>query len=263
MLTSLAKHRWLILELVRRDIHSRYRGSALGLAWPLIQPLLMLAVFTFIFSEVFKARWPGAQAVTNLDAAMAIFTGMIVHGFLADCLTQGPTLVTSNPDFVKRSVFPVEVLAWAALGTNLFHTSLCLAVLVAFLALSSVGIHATIVLLPLVLAPLAVFGVGLMWLLAALGAYLRDFAQATAFLSSLLLFTSPVFYPLESLPEGFRAVVAANPLTFFIEEARKVVLWGEAPSWGGLVISMAVATAFALWASRWFESVRTGFDDVL
>lgn len=263
MLKSLTTHRWLIWELTRRDVQSRYRGSILGMAWPLIQPLLLLLVYTFVFSEVFKARWPGVNAGSNLDAAVAIFTGMIVHGLLAECLTRGPTLVTSNPDFVKRSVFPVGILAWMALGTALFQAAICLLVLLAFLAFSSIGLHWTALCLPLVLAPLALFCLGLLWLLAALGAYVRDVGQVSSFFASLLLFASPVFFPLDSLPEPFRTVVAANPLTFFIEESRKVLLWGQPPSWAGLAIALAAGLAFAWWASRWFESVRGGFDDVL
>jgi lipopolysaccharide transport system permease protein len=263
VLKSLAANRWLILELTRRDIQSRYRGSVLGMAWPLIQPLLMLLVYTFIFSEVFKARWPGGNTGSNLDAAVAIFTGMIVHGLLAECLTKGPTLVTSNPEFVKKSVFPVGVLAWVALGSAAFQAVVCLLVLAVFLAASSIGLHLTAIYIPLVLAPLALFALGSLWVLAALGAYIRDIGQISTFLASLLLFTSPVFFPLNSLPEAFRAAVAANPLTFFIEESRKVLLWGQAPSWVALAVYLVVGMAFALWAHRWFESVRGGFDDVL
>lgn len=263
MLKALSTHRWLVWELTRRDIQSRYRGSVLGMAWPLIQPLLMLLVYTFIFAEVFKARWPGSGTGSNLDAAVAIFTGMIVHGFLAESLTRGPTLVTSNPDFVKRSVFPVGILAWVALGSAAFQAAVCLVVLAAFLAVSSVGLHWTALYLPLVLAPLVLFALATLWVLAALGAYIRDVGQVSTFVASLLLFTSPVFFPLASLPERFRAVVAANPLTFFIEESRKVLLWGEAPSWPGLALYLAAGLAIALWAHRWFESVRAGFDDVL
>ena len=263
MLKALVAHRWLVWELTRQDVQARYRGSVLGMAWPLLQPLLMLLVYTFIFSAVFKARWPGAATGSNLDAAVAIFTGMIVHGFLSESLTRGPTLITSNPDFVKRSVFPVGILSWVALGTATFQAAVCLLVLAAFLAASSIGLQWTILYLPLVMAPLALFALGILWLLAALGAYAKDVGQVSSFLSSLLLFTSPVFFPLASLPEGFREVVAANPLTFFIEESRKVVLWGEAPSWLALSLYLVAGLAFAVWASRWFESVRGGFDDVL
>lgn len=264
MPSPLFGHRHLLAELTRRDIQSRYRSSLLGMAWPVLQPLLMLSVYTLIFSEVFKARWPGVQETgSRFDVAIVIFTGMIVHAFVAECATRGPTLITSNPNYVKKVIFPLEILPWVTLGSALFQALVCFAILFAFILASTAALPWTVLFVPLVLAPLALGCLGLMWLLAAAGAYVRDIEQAMAFVVTLLLFLSPVFYPLSVLPEGFRAIVAANPLTFFIEQVRLVALWGQPPSWAGLAAATALGAALAVWARGWFERARGGFGDVV
>ena len=260
---SLLSHRNLILELTRRDIEARYRASMLGLAWTFLQPLLMLTVFTLVFAEIFQARWPGVEAGGRLDVAVVIFTGMIIHGFVAECLTRAPTLITGNPNYVKKVIFPLEVLPFVAMGSAALQALACFLILAVFILFSAASLSWTALLLPLVLLPLALLCLGLMWLLAAAGAYLRDVDQAMSFIVTLLLFLSPILYPLSALPEGLQAVVAANPLTFFIEEARAVLLWGRPPFWAGLAVATVAAALFALWARRWFERAKGGFADVI
>jgi lipopolysaccharide transport system permease protein len=263
VIRSLLEHRHLVLELSRRDIESRYRGSLLGMAWPVLQPLLLLAVYTFVFTEVFKARWPGVGESARVDVAVMIFAGMIVHGFFAECIVRAPSLLTGNANYVKKVVFPLQILPWVALNAALFHAALCLAVLLAWVVLSGRGVPWTAVLLPLVAAPFVIFTIGCMWLLTALGAYLRDLGQLMTFVATLLMFASPVLYPVDSLPVNFRAAVGLNPLTFFIEATRATVLLGRGPPWGELALWCAGSFVFAWLALCWFESARGGFGDVV
>jgi len=263
VIQPLFEHRHLVLELSRRDVESRYRGSFLGMAWPVIQPLLMLAVYTFVFTEVFKARWPGAGESSRVEAAVMIFAGMIVHGFFAECIVRAPSLLTANVNYVKKVVFPLQILPWVALNAALFHAGLCLAVLLGWVLATGRGMPWTVVFLPLVAAPFVFLTIGCMWLLTALGAYLRDLGQLMTFLATLLLFTSPVLYPVDALSGPFRAVVVLNPLTFFIEATRGVLLLGQAPHWGALALWGAGSLVFAWLALRWFESARGGFGDVV
>ena len=158
---------------------------------------------------------------------------------------------------------PIDVLPLVALGSAALQAFVCFLILAVFMFFSAATLAWTALLLPLVLLPLALLCLGLMWVLAAAGAYLRDIDQAMSFIVTLLLFLSPVLYPLSALPEGLQAVVAANPLTFFIEEARAVLLWGRSPSWAGLAAATAAAALFALWARSWFERAKGGFADVI
>jgi lipopolysaccharide transport system permease protein len=264
VITPLITHRNLVYQLTLRDILARYRGSLLGVLWALLQPILMLLIYTFVFTQIFQARWMGTPgAATEAGFALVLFMGMIVHGFFAECLGRAPGLITENANYVKKVVFPLEILPWVALNAVLLHTLIYCMVFVIFLAVSGASVHVTVIALPLVFVPLILFTIGFMWLIAALGVFLRDVTYVVTFITSLLLFLSPVFYPLAIVPERFRGLIAANPLTFFIEQARDVSLWGKWPDWVLLGVWLAITALFAYLALRWFEHARKGFADVL
>jgi lipopolysaccharide transport system permease protein len=264
VISPLITHRNVVYELTLRDILARYRGSLLGILWALLQPILMLLIYTFVFTQIFQARWmstPGAAAETGF--ALVLFMGMIVHGFFAECVNRAPSLITENANYVKKVVFPLEILPWVALNSVFVHTLMYFVVFLAFLAMSGASVPVTIIALPLVFVPLILFTIGFMWLIAAVGVFLRDVTYVVTFLTSLLLFLSPVFYPLAIVPDRFRGLIAANPLTFFIEQARNVSLWGRWPDWLSLGIWLAATALFAYLSLRWFEHARKGFADVL
>jgi lipopolysaccharide transport system permease protein len=246
---------------VRRDIAGRYRGSAMGIVWSLVTPILMLAIYTFVFSVVFKARW----GVENDRVAFAInlFAGMIVHGLVAECLNRAPLLILQNVNYVKRVVFPLDLLCWMSLGSALFHALISLFVLAAFILLSNGYLHPTSLLVLPVWLPLLLMTLGISWFLAALGVYLRDISQLTGSLTTILLFLSPVFYPAASLPEPYRTVIYLNPLTFAIEQTRLVIIAGSAPDWSKLGLATVLATVVAILGYAWFEKARRGFADVV
>ncbi len=256
------RQRALVLRLIRRDVVGRYRGSMAGLAWSLLQPLAMLGVFTFVFGELLGMRW-GAATESRADFALVLFAGLILHGFFGECLTRAPMLVVGNPNFVKKVVFPLEILPWVTVGTALFHAAASVLAWVLIAALGGRAIPATFAYLPIVLAPLALFALGAAWFLAATSVYLRDVGQATGLLSSALLFLSPVFYSAASVPERYRALLELNPLTIPIEEARRVMLLGEAPDFARLAVHAAAGLAAALAGLWWFQRTRRGFADVL
>lgn len=261
-LTAAWRQRGLLRDLVVRDIAGRYRGSAMGVLWSLLTPLVMLAVYTFVFSVVFQARWGGAEA-GRATFAVNLFAGMIVHGLLSECLTRAPTLIVSNANYVKRVVFPLELLPWMSLGSALFHALVSLGVLLAFILLLTGGLPWTAPLVLLVWLPLLLLALGLSWLLASLGVFLRDIAQVMGSLTTVLLFLSPVFYPASALPESFRVWLYLNPLTFFIEQTRRVVIAGAAPDWPGLALALVAGMLAAMLGFAWFQKSRRGFADVL
>ncbi len=262
MVHSLLKNRQLIWQMTKRDVIGRYKGSALGLTWSFFNPLIMLAVYTFVFSVAFKARWQTGSD-SKSEFALALFIGMIVHGLLAECVNRAPSLILSNVNYVKKVVFPLEILPWVAMGATFFHTLVSLFVWGLFFVVVNQTFHWTAVFLPFIFAPLILFTMGLTWFLAALGVYLRDVGQITSVFTTVLLFMSPVFYPISNIPERFQVYLYANPLTFIIEQSRAVLMWGQLPHWGGLVICLIVSLFVAWLGFSLFQKTRRGFADVL
>lgn len=261
---NLWRNRSLILQLVQRDVIGRYNGSVFGLAWSFFNPLLLLTVYAFVFTVAFKAQWAGAgQAQGKGYFAIMLFVGMVVHGFFAECLTRAPGVIVGNANYVKKVVFPLELLPVVAVGSALFHTLISVSVLLVGVLALRQSLPATALLMPLVLLPLVLLAQGVTWLLAALGVYLRDIAHSTTLLATVLSFVSPVFYPTSALPEPYSRWIYLNPLTWIMETARAVLVQGSAPHWGQWVFATSAA-AGVCWLGYWsFQKSRPGFADVL
>jgi len=269
-LVALAKNLWrnrhLIVQMTKREVLRLYKGSIIGLAWAFFNPVFMLAVYTVIFSVVFKARWGSDRFdgdENKLQFAVVIFVGMIVLGLVSDALNRAPGLILSNVNYVKKVVFPIEILPVVAMGTAFFHSLISLSVLLAALVFFNGYLNWTVVFIPLILLPLLILSTGLSWILASLGVFLRDVGQVTGVITRMLLFLSPVFYQVTAVPEKFRPIIMANPLTFIIEQAREVLIWGHLPNWLGLGIYTLVATSVAWVGYAWFQKTRKRFADVL
>jgi lipopolysaccharide transport system permease protein len=252
----------LIWQFTRRDVQARYRGSLLGLGWSFLTPLLMLAVYTFVFRVIFKARW-GDAPNGDFEFALQVYAGLVVFMLFAEVVSRAPRLVLDQPNLVKKVVFPLEVLPWVAVLAGLFHLAVNLVALLGAAAIARGGLSPSVFALPLVLAPFVPLLLGLAWFLAALGVFVRDVGQITTLLVSLLMFLSPVFYPVKSLPEQWQPWLKANPLTPVMEQLRRVALDGRWPDWPQLLIELAIASAIAWAGARWFAATRKGFADVL
>jgi len=255
-------HRPLILQMTRREIVGRYRGSIMGLLWSLINPILMLGVYSLVFGKIFQARWGTAPGSAG-EFTLVLFAGMIVHGLLAECVNRAPGLIVGNVNYVKKVVFPLEILPWVQLGAALFHATISSLALLVFVILIQHSVNWTLVFVPVVLLPYLMFIMGCSWFLAATGVYLRDLGQITGFITTVLLFLSPVFYPVSALPENYRFLMLLNPLTFIIEQFRNVLIWGNAPDWTGLGLYLAFGVSVAWAGFFWFQKTRRGFADVL
>lgn len=260
---SLWRNRQLIVQMARREVVGRYKGSVMGLAWSFLNPVFMLAVYTFVFSVVFRARWGIGGEESKTQFALVLFVGLIVHGLFAEVLNRAPALILSNVNYVKKVVFPLEILPIISVGAALFHTLISLCVLLAAFTLFNGHLHWTVVFTPLVFLPLIILTLGLAWILASLGVFLRDVGQTIGLITTVMMFLAPVFYPITAIPEEFRPWIMVNPLTVMIEQAREVLIWGRLPDWTGLGIYTLVAT-FIAWAGyAWFQKTRKGFADVL
>ncbi len=261
---SLWRNRQLIVQMTRREVVGRYKGSAMGLVWSFLNPVFMLVVYTIVFSEIFKSRWGGVGADdSKTQFAVVLFVGMIVLGLFSELLNRAPGLILSNVNYVKKVIFPLEILPVVAVGAALFHSLVSLIVLLTAFLIFNGFLHWTLVFIPLVLLPLVILSLGLAWMLASLGVFIRDAGQTVGIITTVLMFLSPVFYPVTAVPERLRLFIMANPLTFIIEQAREVLIFGHLPSWLGLGIYTIVASVIAWLGYAWFQKTRKGFADVL
>lgn len=248
-------------ELIKRDITGRYSGSFFGLLWSFFNPLLMLAVYTLAFRELLGMRWPNMES--GADFSLMIFCGMIAHSLISECIMRAPTVVVSQSNLVKRVVFPVAILPCVMVVSALFNAVLSIMVLLIFVLISQHALHATVLYLPLIYAPFVVLLIGVSWLMASLGVFIRDVTQVAGVISAVLMFLSPVFYPASTLKEPFRQWIDFNPLTLVIEQTRRTVLFGQQPDWHAIGIYSVVAVAVLLFGYAWFQRTRDGFADVL
>jgi lipopolysaccharide transport system permease protein len=263
MILGAIRHKGLIFQMARREIQARYRGSILGMVWSLFTPLVMLSVYTFFFSVVFKARWGVEQSENHTEYALILFVGLIVHGLFSECFNRAPALIIGNVNFVKKIVFPLEILPWITLGNAIFHASISLGVLLMAQWIIHGFIPWTAVYLPMVIFPFLILLLGCMWFLAAMGVYLRDISQTTGIISTVLLFVSPVFYSLSILPATIQRMAMLNPLSLIITQMRGILLFNESPNFIALSLYSVLSMMFAWGGFFVFQKTRKGFADVI
>jgi len=262
MFACIWRNRDLIKTSARREVLGRYRGSFLGPLWSFFNPLFMLAVFTFVFSVIYQARWGGGSG-SKTEFALVLFAGLLVFNLFAECINRAPGLILSNINYVKKVVFPLEILPFVGLLSALFHTLISLAVwLIAYVFFFGIP-HLTVLYLPLVLLPFCLFLMGLSWALASLGVFLRDVSQFIGLLTTALMFLSPIFYPVTAFPEDYRYILYLNPLTIVVEQTRDVLFWGKTPDFFMMGIYWVVTLGIAWLGFAWFQKTRKGFADVL
>jgi lipopolysaccharide transport system permease protein len=263
LVASLTGNAQLAAQMVRREVVGRYRGSFMGMAWSFFNPILMLCIYTFVFTVVFKAKWGIDASGGRANFAILMFAGLIVYGVFAECVNRAPALILSNVNYVKKIVFPLEVLPWVAFGSALFHSLISTVVLLVAQLLVFHTIPWTVVIFPLILLPLAFITIGISWFLASLGVYLRDVSHVILVLTSVLLYVSPIFYPISAVPVKYRGIISLNPLTSLIEDARDTLIYGKIPDFGSWALMMAIGMIVLYIGFVWFQKTRKGFADVL
>jgi len=257
----IAGKRFVFFELVSREVAGRYSGSSLGILWSFVTPVLMLGVYTIAFRQILGMRWPDAD--NGADFSLMIFSGMIVHTLFAECLLRSPSVIIANSNLVKRVVFPLALLPCVVVASAVFNAVLSLIAMLIFIAISRGSIPWTVFFIPVLFIPYLVLLCGISWLLASLGVFFRDISQLMGTLSTILMFLSPVFYPISSLHEPYRSLVSYNPLTFVIEQLRDLLLHQHSLDWTGLAAYWVMATAILFMGYWWFQKTRDGFADVL
>lgn len=259
---SLRYYGWLSLQLARRDIEVRYRGTSLGWLWAFLAPLLMLGVYTLAFKYIFKVRWPGAGD-SSIDFALHLFAGLLIFQAMAECWGRSSRLIMEQPHLVKKVVFPLALLPWAPVANALFHAGISMMLLLVVATIWGVTPQWKWLLLPLILLPMALLFWGGSLLLGALGVFMRDLPQVVTLVVGLLQFLSPVFYPVSALPPLVQTIIGWNPLTVFIEQVRGLVFNGHQPSLLMWAQSLLVSCLMAMLGYALYRRVRAGFADVI
>lgn len=259
---TLVTNKNLIVSLSKRDIVSKYQGSFIGLIWSFINPVLMMVIYTFVFSVVFKTRW-GAGVDSKGEFALALFIGLIFFGLFSECINRAPTLIVNNVNYVKKIVFPVETLPLVSMLTSLFQMMMNLSVWLLFY-IAIVGLPTWHILwLPVIIAPFLMMVLGVSWFLSSISVYLKDIAQVVGVLTMILMYLSPIFYPISMLPDAFHVFMQLSPLTYVIEQARDCMMLGKNISWSSLGIYTLISFIVMLLGYGWFMFTRKGFADVI
>lgn len=263
LLGSFYKNKNLIYQLTKRDILARYKGSIGGVAWSVITPLLMLTLYTFVFSYVFKARWGEAPDLPREMYALVLYSGMLIHSLFSECINKSTAIMLHNNSYVKKVVFPLETLNWVTIFSALFQFLIGFALLLLGVIVFSGELGLALIFTPLLLFPFVLCLLGFCWIVAALGVYFRDVSHLASILTTVLMFASPIFYPVSMLPEKVQGIIYLNPLTYFIEEFRSIVLWNKLPELGAYFIALIIGFSVAIFGFSFFQKTRKGFADVL
>jgi len=258
-----SSHKQLLASMVVRDITARYKGSWGGLFWAVANPVLLMLVYYFVFSMIFEVRLPELYDGREAPFAGFIFAGLIVYFMFSEVLLRSSTLISDNTNYVKKVVFPLEIIPPVMVLGAAFNFLVSLVILTLFLLISGHALTPAILVLPLVLIPYLLFLMGLAWLIGALSVYVRDVGYVAGFIATAMMFLSPVFYALQSVPASFQSVMLLNPMTHFIEAFRYCVIGGMVPEGKILLILWTIAVIIFLLGYGFFQRVRHGFADIL
>lgn len=259
ILSDVCRHRYLLGQLIKRDVLLRYRGAMFGVLWIFLSPLLMLAIFAFVFGQIFQTRW--SQQSSDLPFWLLLYSGLITFNVFAETVSRAPTAVRNYPSFVKKIIFPVHILPIGPLGAALVHATFNFLILVA--ALAWVGsLHIQIVLFPLLLLPVLLLALGLSWFIAAWGVFIKDMTQIVPIFVQILMFLSPVFYPMSAVPEMLHLAYQFNPLGIVIESSRAIVT-GQTINWTAWVLSLGFCLLVSMLGYAFFQHSREEFADAL
>lgn len=253
----------LTYELTKRDIQSRYRGSWLGVFWSILNPVLLLVIYSFVFGVIFRARWPALEGQGVANYSVLLFCGLVTHMFMADVLTRSPQVIVQNANYVKKVVFPLQIFSGVTVFSSAFHFILSFIIVVCFAAYKGHIPGVSLLLFPLLLLQFILLTMGVSWILSALGVYFRDITYIAGFLATALMFLSPIFYPSSAVPESFQAVMLLNPLTFYVEAFRDIAIFSRVPNLQAWGIALIVALAVFVLGKMVFSRAKSGFADVL
>ena len=263
LVADLVRSRYLIWQFLQRDISIRYRGTFFGLFWSFLSPLLMLAVYVFVFGFIFKSRFGVEHSESAFDFGLALFCGLNLFNLFAEVTLRSPTLILQYPNFVKKVVFPLEILPVVATGTAVFHCLVAFVPLAIGLAIARQQIPYTLFYIFLFLVPLVFLTCGASWILASAGVFFRDVQPVLTAAITILMFMSAVFFPLKAVPEQWRVWIGFNPMVHLIEGARGAIIWGAIPDWRAYLILLVGGLLVFFLGYFIFDRSKSAFADVV
>lgn len=263
---NLYKNRELILSMTKREIQSTYQGSFLGVLWTLILPLMMLLIYTFVFSVVFQAKWAStgaAQQTPRGEFALILFAGLTPFNLFSLVINRAPGLVLAVPNYVKKVIFPLEILPVIVTGSALFTSFINVGLILIGSLLVYHYIPLSIWMLPFAYIPLLLLTLGLAWFLSSFGVFVRDVGQAIGVIVQILFFMTPIFYSADSVPPSLKIIVVLNPLSYIIDSFRRTLIWNKSIDWPMWGIITLIAFVVAVLGYAWFSATKKGFADVM
>lgn len=259
----LYKNRDLFVQSLTREIVQKYRGSYLGILWNFILPLVMLTVYSFIFGVIFKARWDQQVTDSKAEFALILFVGITLYNVFSETVGASPTLIITNVNYVKKVIYPLEILSMTSIGNSLVQLLFNLVIILLGKAIIIRHFDFMILFFPLVLLPLLLLVLGISWILSGIGVFIRDMRQAATIIILIFGYITPVFYPISSVPESFRWVMYLNPMTAIVNNARRVLIYGEFPDWLSLLITFFISYLIMLIGLMFFRKVKSNFSDAI
>lgn len=262
MVKTLYKNKYLLWQLIKKDIQQRYQGSVLGILWSFIVPILMLVIYTFIFSEVFQAKWD-IDTSDKYQFALVLFCGLSAFNLVGEVMNRSTLLIATNTNYVKKVIFPLEMLPVVITMSALFNCCISFLILIVAKVFLYQNISVTLYMIVLLFIPLIILAIGLSLFISAISVYLKDIGNAISVIVTVLMYLSPVFFPLSSVPENFQSICESNPMTYIIENFRNVVLYGESINWQFYGTSCMTAIIIYVLGRIVFARAKEGFADVL
>lgn len=267
MSINLLQDRKLLRMFITRDLQARYKNTWGGLLWLVIQPIIMLSIYTLVFQHILGVKWgtqnANSENASGVDFALNLYLGLVVFNIFSEALQAAPTVLRAHSNLIKKVRFPISILPSIPLGLALCDATLGLAIWLLVYVFTLGLPPLTTLYLPLVLLPLILFVMGLCWLIASLSAYMRDINQIVRFVVTSLLFLSPIFFPLQSMPLDLQGILSFNPLAIEIEMLRDIMVGGVAPDWGYYFGFLGLSLLVYCAGYYWFELTSDGFVDVL
>lgn len=253
----------LFKQLISRDVESKYRGSYLGILWNFLTPLLMLAVYTFVFGVVFKAKWEYQITNNKAEFALTLFSGIIMYNFFSEALNRAPSLILSNVNYVKKVIFPIELLSISNIGSLLVQMGFNLIIIILGKVIFLHSFSWKIIIFPLILIPLIFLTLGMSWLFSAVGVFIRDMQQTASIIVLVLGYMTPVFYPITLVPEKIRWIMRLNPLTFIVDSGRKILIYNILPDVHQYLLILFISYLIMMLGLKFFRKVKSDFSDAL
>jgi len=261
MLAYLYRQRELIRTITWKDFKARYRGSFMGFFWAIFQPLLMMAIYTLVFSTFLSVRFGNSDS--PLTFSVFLLCGLLPWTVFSESLSTAATIIRGNSNLVKRVVFPLEVLPFSSVLTSVIQQTIGFALLLPLAFLVNNGFYWTLLYVPVILLLQILFSTGIAWFWASLCVYIPDLRQLTGLILSAMMFLTPLFYPKDAIPDKIAWISAINPMAYLIEMYRKAFLTGEIIAWREFAILGAIALGLFMAGFFWFNRTKKGFADVL